>query len=65
MSTFKNVKQSFNIYDYESLYESLYESFMSSKFVPTSRKVFKGLKDYGRKLVNLELFTQCLVDLGF
>ncbi|KAM4106326.1 hypothetical protein ACB094_04G057800 [Castanea mollissima] len=34
----------------------------SSKFVPTSRRVFKGLKDYGRKLINLELFTQSLED---
>ena len=36
----------------------------SSKFVPTSKRGFKGLKDYGRKLVNLELFTQSL-GLGF
>lgn len=34
----------------------------SSKFVPTSKRVFKGLKDYGRKLVNLELFTESLED---
>lgn len=34
----------------------------SSKFVPTSRRVFRGLKDYGRKLVNLEYFTQSLED---
>ncbi|KAK9292305.1 hypothetical protein L1049_020270 [Liquidambar formosana] len=34
----------------------------SSKFIPTSRRVFKGLKDYSRKLVDLELFTQSLQD---
>ncbi|KAG2665219.1 hypothetical protein I3760_16G120400 [Carya illinoinensis] len=34
----------------------------SSKFFPTSRKLFKGLKEYGRKLTNLELFTQSLED---
>lgn len=34
----------------------------SSKFIPISRRVFKGLKDYGRKLVDLELFTQNLED---
>lgn len=31
-----------------------------SKFVPISRRVLKGLKEYGRKLVDLELFTQYL-----
>ncbi|XP_019432074.1 PREDICTED: uncharacterized protein LOC109339132 [Lupinus angustifolius] len=31
-----------------------------SKFVPISRRVLKGLKDYGRKVVDLELFTQYL-----
>lgn len=34
----------------------------SSKFIPTSRRVFKGLKDYGRKLVDLEVFTESLED---
>lgn len=34
----------------------------SSKFVPTSKRVFKGLKDCGKKLVNLELFTESLED---
>lgn len=33
-----------------------------SKFVPISRRVLKGLKDYGRKLVDVELFTQYLED---
>lgn len=32
----------------------------SSKFVPSSRRVFKGLKDYGKKLVDFEMFTQNL-----
>ncbi|TKY73752.1 hypothetical protein E2542_SST02508 [Spatholobus suberectus] len=31
-----------------------------SKFLPISRRVLKGLKEYGRKLVDLELFTQYL-----
>ncbi|RDX85869.1 hypothetical protein CR513_32874, partial [Mucuna pruriens] len=31
-----------------------------SKFLPINRRVLKGLKDYGRKLVDLELFTQYL-----
>ncbi|KAL4295022.1 hypothetical protein AHAS_Ahas18G0286500 [Arachis hypogaea] len=31
-----------------------------AKFAPISRRVLKGLKDYGRKLVDLELFTQYL-----
>lgn len=31
-----------------------------SKLVPISRRVLKGLKDYGRKLVDVELFTQYL-----
>lgn len=31
-----------------------------SKFVPISRRVLKGLKEYGRKLDDLELFTQYL-----
>ncbi|KAJ9170151.1 hypothetical protein P3X46_018279 [Hevea brasiliensis] len=34
----------------------------SSKFIPTSRRVLKALKDYGRKLANLELFKQSLED---
>ncbi|XP_057971740.1 uncharacterized protein LOC131160282 [Malania oleifera] len=34
----------------------------SSKLVPTSRRVFKGLKDYTQKLVDLGLFTQILGD---
>lgn len=33
----------------------------SSKYAP-SRRVSKGLKDYARKLVDLELFTHCLED---
>ncbi|KAI4336506.1 hypothetical protein L6164_015027 [Bauhinia variegata] len=32
----------------------------SSEFVPISKRVLKGLKDYGRKLLDLELFTQNL-----
>ncbi|EXB64081.1 hypothetical protein L484_013091 [Morus notabilis] len=32
----------------------------ASKFVSSSRRVFKGLKDYGKKLVDLEAFTQNL-----
>ncbi|KAK7353751.1 hypothetical protein VNO80_19203 [Phaseolus coccineus] len=31
-----------------------------SKILPISRRVLKGLKEYGRKLVDLELFTQYL-----
>lgn len=34
----------------------------SSKSVPASRRAFKALKDYARKLVSLELFTQGLED---
>lgn len=34
----------------------------SNKFVPASRRVYKGLKDYGRKVVDRELFTQNLED---
>lgn len=34
----------------------------SSKFVPSSKRVFKGLKDYARRIVDLELFTQSLED---
>lgn len=34
----------------------------SSKFTPSKRRVFKGLKDYARKLVDLELFTHSLED---
>ncbi|CAK7328561.1 unnamed protein product [Dovyalis caffra] len=34
----------------------------SSKSIPTSRRVFKALKEYAKKLVNLELFTQGLED---
>ncbi|KAF8405786.1 hypothetical protein HHK36_007863 [Tetracentron sinense] len=34
----------------------------SSQFIPTSRRVFKGLKDYARKIVDLDSFTQCLED---
>lgn len=34
----------------------------SSKSVPMSRKLFKGLKDYRKELVDLELFVQCLED---
>ncbi|KAJ4962958.1 hypothetical protein NE237_022897 [Protea cynaroides] len=34
----------------------------SSKFIPTSRRVFKGLKDYARKLVDIEAFKQSLED---
>ncbi|KDP22644.1 hypothetical protein JCGZ_02828 [Jatropha curcas] len=34
----------------------------SSKSLPTSRRVLKALKDYGKKLVNLELFKQSLED---
>ncbi|KAI6691720.1 hypothetical protein NL676_019430 [Syzygium grande] len=34
----------------------------SSKSLPISRKVFKGLKDYRKELVDLELFVQCLED---
>lgn len=33
---------------------------VSSKYVPSSRRVFKGLKDYGKKLIDLEMFTQNL-----
>ncbi|XP_054804860.1 uncharacterized protein LOC129307931 [Prosopis cineraria] len=34
----------------------------TSKFVPISRRVYRGLKDCGRKLVDLEIFTQTLED---
>ncbi|KAM1561389.1 hypothetical protein ACFX1Z_004518 [Malus domestica] len=34
----------------------------SSKFASSSRRVSKGLKDYSRKLVDLELFTDCIRD---
>lgn len=34
----------------------------SSKFIPTSRRMYKALKDYGRKLIDQELFTQSLED---
>ncbi|XP_058006063.1 uncharacterized protein LOC110667468 isoform X2 [Hevea brasiliensis] len=34
----------------------------SSMFIPTSRRVLKALKDYGRKLANLELFKHSLED---
>lgn len=35
---------------------------VSSKYIPTSRRVFKGLKDYGKKLVDLQTFTEDLED---
>ncbi|KAF3444229.1 hypothetical protein FNV43_RR13919 [Rhamnella rubrinervis] len=35
---------------------------VSSKYIPTSRRLFKGLKDYGKKLVDLQTFTQDLED---
>lgn len=35
---------------------------VSSKYVPSSRRVLKGLKDYGKKLVDLQTFTQGLED---
>ncbi|XP_022741682.1 uncharacterized protein LOC111293173 [Durio zibethinus] len=34
----------------------------SSKFFPTSRRVYKGLKDFGRKFIDQELFKQSLED---
>ncbi|CDP08411.1 unnamed protein product [Coffea canephora] len=34
----------------------------SSKFIPTSKRVYKVLKDYAAKLVDLNLFTQCVED---
>ncbi|XVE83494.1 hypothetical protein DITRI_Ditri16bG0092300 [Diplodiscus trichospermus] len=34
----------------------------SSKFFPTSRRIYKGLKDLGRKFVDQELFKRSLVD---
>ncbi|XP_042505331.1 uncharacterized protein LOC122081958 isoform X2 [Macadamia integrifolia] len=34
----------------------------SSKFNPASRRLFKGLKDYARKLVDIEAFRQSLED---
>lgn len=34
----------------------------SSKFIPTSRRVLKALKDYGKKLDNLEFFKHSLED---
>lgn len=35
---------------------------VSSKYIPTSRRAFKGLKDCGKKLVDLQTFTQDLGD---
>ncbi|XP_038715103.1 uncharacterized protein LOC120008801 isoform X2 [Tripterygium wilfordii] len=35
---------------------------VSSKFIPKSKRVYKGLKDCGRKLVDLEIFTRSLED---
>lgn len=35
---------------------------VSSKHISTSRRVFKGLKDYRKKLVDLQMFTQDLED---
>ncbi|XP_028786631.1 uncharacterized protein LOC114742576 [Neltuma alba] len=34
----------------------------TSKFVPISRRVYRGLKDCGRKLLDLDIFTQNLED---
>ncbi|KAK9111883.1 hypothetical protein Scep_019402 [Stephania cephalantha] len=34
----------------------------SSKYIPTSRRAFKGLKDYIKKLVDIETFTRDLED---
>lgn len=34
----------------------------SNKFIPTSKRVYRVLKDYMTKLVDLNLFTQCLED---
>uniref|UniRef100_A0A5B7BC95 Protein kinase domain-containing protein n=1 Tax=Davidia involucrata TaxID=16924 RepID=A0A5B7BC95_DAVIN len=34
----------------------------SGKFIPTSKRVLKALKDYARKLVDVNLFTQSLED---
>ncbi|XVF14663.1 hypothetical protein REPUB_Repub09cG0081000 [Reevesia pubescens] len=34
----------------------------SSKFFPTSRRVYKGLRDFGKKFVDHELFKQSLED---
>ncbi|XP_015879651.2 uncharacterized protein LOC107415773 isoform X1 [Ziziphus jujuba] len=33
---------------------------VSSKYVPSSKRAFKGLKDYGKKLADLQTFTQAL-----
>ncbi|XP_027179234.1 uncharacterized protein LOC113778145 [Coffea eugenioides] len=38
------------------------KSSSSSKFIPTSKRVYKVLKDYAAKLVDLNLFTQCVED---
>ncbi|KAL3528168.1 hypothetical protein ACH5RR_012824 [Cinchona calisaya] len=34
----------------------------SSKFIPTSKRVYKVLKEYATKLVDINLFTECLQD---
>ncbi|GLT26687.1 hypothetical protein SLA2020_017330 [Shorea laevis] len=35
---------------------------VSSKYFPTSRRVYKGLKDFGKRLLDQELFTEGLKD---
>ncbi|KAM6579087.1 hypothetical protein CsatB_030924 [Cannabis sativa] len=44
---------------------SLSGASVSSKFGPSSRRFLKGLKDYGKKLVDFELFTQNLEEWVF
>ncbi|XP_062083735.1 uncharacterized protein LOC133790211 isoform X2 [Humulus lupulus] len=44
---------------------SLSGTSVSSKFVPSSRRVFRGLKDYGKKLNDVELFTQNIEEWVF